>query len=41
VRIGRITHPSPANPSAQKDWGGTLQRELAALGVWPAGRRKR
>jgi single-strand selective monofunctional uracil DNA glycosylase len=41
VRIGRITHPSPANPSAQKDWGGRLARELCALGVWPRERRKR
>ena len=40
VRIGRITHPSPANPRAQKDWGGTLARELSALGVWPTGRKK-
>jgi single-strand selective monofunctional uracil DNA glycosylase len=34
VRIGRILHPSPANPRAQRDWGGQARRELEALGVW-------
>ncbi len=32
-RLGRITHPSPANPRAARDWAGTAARELAALGV--------
>ncbi len=32
-RVGRILHPSPANPRAQKDWGGQARRELEALGV--------
>jgi len=32
-RIGRITHPSPANPSAARDWAGSAARELAALGL--------
>jgi single-strand selective monofunctional uracil DNA glycosylase len=32
-RIGRIAHPSPANPRASRDWAGTVARELAALGV--------
>jgi single-strand selective monofunctional uracil DNA glycosylase len=32
-RIGRITHPSPANPRAARDWAGTTARELAALGL--------
>jgi single-strand selective monofunctional uracil DNA glycosylase len=32
-RIGRITHPSPANPRAARDWAGTAARELAALGL--------
>jgi single-strand selective monofunctional uracil DNA glycosylase len=32
-RIGRITHPSPANPRAARDWAGTVARELAALGL--------
>ena len=33
MRIGRILHPSPANPRAQKDWAGSARRELQALGV--------
>lgn len=42
VRIGRIVHPSPANPGAQRDWGGTARRELEALGVCrSSGRRRR
>jgi single-strand selective monofunctional uracil DNA glycosylase len=32
-RIGRITHPSPANPGANRDWAGLVARELAALGL--------
>jgi single-strand selective monofunctional uracil DNA glycosylase len=32
-RIGRITHPSPANPRAARDWAGSVARELAALGL--------
>jgi single-strand selective monofunctional uracil DNA glycosylase len=33
VRIGRILHPSPANPRAQSRWGEAAARELRALGV--------
>jgi single-strand selective monofunctional uracil DNA glycosylase len=36
VRVGRILHPSPANPNAQRDWAGKAARELAALGVCPS-----
>jgi single-strand selective monofunctional uracil DNA glycosylase len=39
ARVGRITHPSPANPRAQTDWSGSLRDELAGLGVWRPGRR--
>lgn len=40
-RTGRILHPSPANPRAQKDWAGQVRRELMALGVCgPAERRR-
>jgi single-strand selective monofunctional uracil DNA glycosylase len=38
-RIGRITHPSPANPRAARDWAGSAARELAALGVCRPGSR--
>jgi single-strand selective monofunctional uracil DNA glycosylase len=33
VRIGRITHPSPANPRANRGWAGRIESELAALGI--------
>lgn len=33
VRLGRILHPSPASPLANRDWAGTAERELRALGV--------
>ena len=33
VRIGRVLHPGPANPRAQKNWGGTVRRELVAQGI--------
>ena len=35
LRIGRILHPSPANPRAQSRWGEAAARELRALGVCP------
>jgi len=38
-RIGRITHPSPANPRAARDWAGSAGRELAALGLCRPGSR--
>jgi single-strand selective monofunctional uracil DNA glycosylase len=33
VRIGRVLHPSPANPRAHKGWGASARRELRDLGV--------
>ncbi len=35
IRVGKILHPAPANPAANRhDWGQTAARELVALGVW-------
>jgi single-strand selective monofunctional uracil DNA glycosylase len=34
VKIGRILHPSPASPLANRDWAGTATRQLEELGVW-------
>ncbi|HKS37384.1 MAG TPA: uracil-DNA glycosylase family protein [Verrucomicrobiae bacterium] len=34
LRIGRILHPSPASPAANKDWDGKAIAQLRALGVW-------
>jgi single-strand selective monofunctional uracil DNA glycosylase len=33
IRVGRITHPSPANPSANRGWGRLVEQELAAMGI--------
>ena len=33
VTIGRITHPSPANPKANQGWNTLISRELLALGL--------
>ncbi len=33
VRIGQITHPSPANPRANAGWSALVEKELSALGI--------
>jgi len=33
VTIGRITHPSPANPKANRGWQALVVKEFAALGI--------
>jgi single-strand selective monofunctional uracil DNA glycosylase len=40
-RIGRVLHPSPANPRAQRNWGASARRELRALGVCTTGGKRR
>lgn len=32
--IGRILHPSPASPAANRDWAGVAGKQLRELGVW-------
>lgn len=34
VRFGRILHPSPASPAANKGWAEAAERQLRELGVW-------
>jgi single-strand selective monofunctional uracil DNA glycosylase len=34
LKIGRILHPSPASPAANRNWKGLATRQLEALGVW-------
>jgi single-strand selective monofunctional uracil DNA glycosylase len=34
VRFGKILHPSPASPAANRDWAGAATKQLQALGVW-------
>jgi single-strand selective monofunctional uracil DNA glycosylase len=38
AKIGRVLHPSPASPAANRDWAGTAARQLRELGVSPGGR---
>ena len=34
IKLGRVLHPSPANPAANRDWAGVVTRQLHDLGVW-------
>lgn len=34
LKTGRLLHPSPANPAANRDWAGIVSRQLEMLGVW-------
>lgn len=34
VKFGRILHPSPASPAANRDWAGAATRQLQELCVW-------
>lgn len=34
ARIGRVLHPSPASPIANRDWAGAACRQLQAQGIW-------
>jgi single-strand selective monofunctional uracil DNA glycosylase len=33
VAIGRITHPSPANPKANRGWEAIIEKEFAKMGI--------
>ena len=33
VRVGGITHPSPANPRANRNWAALVNKELKRLGI--------
>lgn len=32
--IGKLLHPSPASPAANKDWAGKATKQLQELGIW-------
>lgn len=34
VKVGRILHPSPASPAANRGWGEQASKQLVALNVW-------
>ena len=37
LKIGRITHPSPANPKANRGWEALIEKELSAAGLMLSG----
>jgi single-strand selective monofunctional uracil DNA glycosylase len=41
TRVGRVLHPSPANPRANRDWAGEVEAQLRALGVCTRARPSR
>lgn len=36
ARLGRILHPSPASPAANRGWADAATRQLVDQGVWPS-----
>ncbi len=40
LEIGRILHPSPASPKANRDWAGAAEGEYRALGLCNASSRR-
>ena len=36
VKLGRVLHPSPASPAANRGWAEAATRQLVELGVWTA-----
>lgn len=36
VRLGKVLHPSPASPAANRGWAEQAVRQLVALGIWPS-----
>lgn len=34
VKIGRVLHPSPASPAANRGWAEAAEKQLRTLGIW-------
>ena len=34
IKFGRILHPSPASPAANRGWAEQVEKQLMALGIW-------
>lgn len=41
VGFGRVLHPSPASPLANRGWAEQAERQLVAMGVWEQGKTAR
>ena len=35
ARVGRVLHPSPASPAANRGWAEAATRQLVEQGIWP------
>ncbi len=33
-KTGRILHPSPASPAANRDWAGAATKQMVKMGIW-------
>ena len=33
-KVGRILHPSPASPAANRGWAAAATKQLETLGIW-------
>jgi len=40
IKLGRILHPSPASPAANRDWPGAVTAQLEHSGVWSCAGRQ-
>jgi single-strand selective monofunctional uracil DNA glycosylase len=34
LSFGKVLHPSPASPAANRDWAGTAEKQLRQQGIW-------
>ncbi len=34
LKVGKILHPSPASPAANRDWAGQATRQMHEMGIW-------
>ena len=34
AKVGKILHPSPASPAANRGWAEAAERQLGELGIW-------
>ena len=35
AKVGKVLHPSPASPAANRGWADAATRQLCGMGVWP------